>query len=522
MADEAEPMHVEADPTSASASAAAASILDAAAPTGAAPMEEEEERVLGLDEEPGDEKKDTPPPGTAAAAAAAGTAPAADAMPRSLFGMSEAPPVVRKIDNETGIIRLYRTPVDGQPPIYYEVTRRQATISDFVFRAMSEDPNATSMALGCISMEESLAAIVEYMKYRDGLPSEAPLKPLATPRWIERDPDNDDPNNIGNTLEVLKDIFALPPQKVVDTWLVEFFRKRMYLGDRHANLIDLLCAADYMVIPDLVNATAAVHAGVQKDRTDAEIREFYDGPWDENVYPAYDCGRVLDVFASPERDAPYTAEYLCDEAKAAIEAMQSGEALVYRLIHGVCGALFYNEDEKQYEIWQRYHDEKNKFADGTKIPDGYRPLPPGKNNTSEYTSHLPPARLYLRHMPRTAKRRSGAGLTAAMYRVVDQAVAEGKLTKPFYSVELVGPSFGGTAGVDTDTLVIHQHQHFTKLTIPDHLGEPKQWLEWLTEFFAQHNDKGLIINNQGLCWKVNAHKLKRDAKDTKYDAPVML
>jgi len=226
----------------------------------------------------------------------------------------------------------------------------------------------------------------------------------------------------------------------------------------------------------------------------------------------------------------YTPDWFCPEAESAMCALGTGEAKMYRKIDGSCGALIKKDD--QWTIYRRYDDKKGKY-DETNLPEGLIALPPGENTKvyhyeQEMFSHhyffqeikrVDPNKAPIldkkgRPKPQPAEEK----ISLCLYEIVDRMSPT--LTKDFYSIELVGPNFNRTPGVDTNSIALHEAQEIPTPQELEPLKTPEEWFAWLKAYFLVNRDEGLIISHLGRYWKIHGYKFYPGLKD--YQKPVLL
>ena len=233
-------------------------------------------------------------------------------------------------------------------------------------------------------------------------------------------------------------------------------------------------------------------------------------------------GREVDA----DDAASYLLEWSCQEAKEAMHAIRTGEAKVYIKIDGSCGALV-READGSYTIYQRFDDKKNKFKNGTEIPEGYIAAP-GGGNLGLYNGGGATHRYFLKKLSRKPEAKFEKKIADPLYKIVDAAV-EGKRVpdKDFVSVELVGENFNRTPGVVGNGIAVHSQQEFPWHIDP--MDIPVQWLTWLKNHFAPGEGfvpvkviyEGLIVEHMGRCWKIRSDKLWQGTPKA-YEPPVVL
>lgn len=203
----------------------------------------------------------------------------------------------------------------------------------------------------------------------------------------------------------------------------------------------------------------------------------------------------------------YLPEWTSEESQQAMLALRTGEATIKRKIDGSCGAIIRRPDGR-WDIYQRYDDKKDKFKDG--IPEGYIPLPEGQNGQVQH-------HYYFKLLERVQKKKGEQLIVRSLYEAVDRT--ETKLTKDYYSVELVGPNFNKTPGVLTNGIALHEKQD-VQITFPL-LNTPQEWFVWLKNYFSIYRDEGLIVSHKGRYWKIHGYKFCPELpKD--YTLPVLL
>jgi hypothetical protein len=213
----------------------------------------------------------------------------------------------------------------------------------------------------------------------------------------------------------------------------------------------------------------------------------------------------------------YVTKWVCDESKAAMFALRTGEAKLYRKIDGSCGAIIRGNDGL-WNVYQRYDDKKNKFKDGTEIPNGYIKLPDGENTkVYKYQENHGRHRYYFKLLNRVQKSKGEQSIVDALYNVVDRD--DLKLDKDYYSVELVGPNFNSTPVVLKNGIALHEAQVVT-VKIPE-LDTLEEWFAWMKEYFTAYRDEGLIVSHKGRYWKIHGYKFCPDLPKN-YTLPVLL
>jgi len=139
-------------------------------------------------------------------------------------------------------------------------------------------------------------------------------------------------------------------------------------------------------------------------------------------------------------------------------------------IDGACGMVKMGEDGR-YHLYERQDvGEKGVPADQQ---DKYVPLPPGSCEQS-YSSTDPRGRekkhaYYFRRVQREegeARSKNYKKVWEPLYAIVDRAQADGKLVKPYYTCELVGPNFQRTPGVEVNGVALHEMQRRIELHVP--------------------------------------------------------
>lgn len=243
------------------------------------------------------------------------------------------------------------------------------------------------------------------------------------------------------------------------------------------------------------------------------------------AHGVFNCGKMRHIFATERgKDSDdamtYLPQWFCEESKEALLAVAKGEAKVYRKIDGSCGALVRNPETGKFDIYQRFDDKKNKFLDGTAIPDGYIRLPAGENTKVEgFETNLIQHCYYLKKLNVTDK---PVKINAPLFAALAKVEEDGKsvLEKDFYSVELVGPNFNRTPGVETNGIAVHCFQTVSSDVVFPQLDDFDQWFAWFKEYFTNHRDEGLIVEHKGRCWKIHGYKFVDLPK--KYDAPILL
>jgi len=218
----------------------------------------------------------------------------------------------------------------------------------------------------------------------------------------------------------------------------------------------------------------------------------------------------------------YIPEWFCDEAREAMMAVSNGEATVYRKIDGSCGALVRNSNGT-FDIYQRFDDKKNKFKDGTEIPEGYIRLPDGENtNVPKYEENFMQHRYYFKLIPLKHKSKGEQKISDSLYKHVQDlciiASKDAQVSQDFHSIELVGPNFNRTSGVVENNIAVHSQQLVDHDVVFPKCETPEEWFVWLTMYFTDTTshkyptlrDEGLIIEHKGRYWKIHGYKFGPD------------
>jgi hypothetical protein len=235
---------------------------------------------------------------------------------------------------------------------------------------------------------------------------------------------------------------------------------------------------------------------------------------------AFNGGKQGHIWKTEEKDGDiakfYIAEWSCPEAQEAMKSLPTGQAKIYRKIDGSCGAIIRGEDGK-WNIYQRYDDKKDKFKNG--IPEGYIALPDGENTKvySYQEGHHTHHHYYFRLINRVQKSKGEQAIAKSLYNIMDNP--ELKLEKDYYSVELVGPNFNSTPGVDKNGICLHEAQ-IPDVYVPS-FDTPEQWFVWMEYYFKNYRDEGLIVCHNGRYWKIHGYKFcPKLPKD--YRKPILL
>jgi hypothetical protein len=193
------------------------------------------------------------------------------------------------------------------------------------------------------------------------------------------------------------------------------------------------------------------------------------------------------------------------------EALLEGKWFVK--IDGSNGLLIFNDETKQYDLYRRYDDKKDKFKDVP--PPGYINLPQGCNFDT-YQSKSVSHRYYqnLQARPSADAKGGEAAIWREMYAQVDRAHVEGRLNGPdgtprkYHSVELVGKNFSGTPGVAGIGIALHAEQETGKPAGTPQTDE--EWYAFFSKYFKTVCCEGLVVEHKGLYWKVLAGQFGPD------------
>lgn len=198
--------------------------------------------------------------------------------------------------------------------------------------------------------------------------------------------------------------------------------------------------------------------------------------------------------------------YIKKLKEGALEALSKGNWFVK--IDGSNGLLIFNEESKQYDLYRRYDDKKDKFKG--EVQPGYINLPPGKN-PDVYESASASHKYYQQFIPRPSLDTKGKepAMWRELYSQIDKAQAMGKLVNKSYSIELVGKNFSGTPGVPTIGIALHCDQVMEKPPLLPNTEE--EWYLYFYELFEKMCAEGIIVEYQGLYWKIRADLFRKDS-----------
>lgn len=231
----------------------------------------------------------------------------------------------------------------------------------------------------------------------------------------------------------------------------------------------------------------------------------------------FNCDKMRHIFLTEnevdsDNAKTYQQVWLCEETQ---ELMTSGKAKFYRKIDGSCGALVKNGDS--YDIYQRYDDKKRKFKD-QELPEGYIKIPSGENSVRrEFEKNWVNHHYFLRKLSREPENKTDKRINQGLYQVLAETKTD--LTKDFYSVELVGPNFNRTPGMEKNSIAIHEFQK-TPVEIPTFQTIP-EWFAFFTDYFTNHRDEGLIVEYKNRYWKIHGYKFCPQLPKN-YDIPITL
>jgi len=212
-------------------------------------------------------------------------------------------------------------------------------------------------------------------------------------------------------------------------------------------------------------------------------------------YESFNCGKMKHIFAV-DKNYFYVPSFSCEEAK---EAILGNEYTVYEKVDGSCGALIKNEND-QFVIYSR-HDAKNKFKNG--IPDGYIPIPQGRN-AKEFNDHD----YYLKEMKR------GDKIADSLYSVI----IDFKSDKKFISAELVGKNFNRTPNVVGNNIAIHEDQ---EVKLDREFSSADDAFSYFKESLKDGFVEGYVIKSNGFYWKIRADCFNKKVPKN-FKAPVLI
>lgn len=199
---------------------------------------------------------------------------------------------------------------------------------------------------------------------------------------------------------------------------------------------------------------------------------------------SFTCGKIPHIWKT--KNQMYIPEYTSNDAKTALDNLPKKKSKIFIKIDGSCGAII--KKDGKWTIYQRFFDEKNILKDDCK---NY--IYTGKN------------RFYLKPLDKIGESEKNIQIIEELYSSLN--TTNKKLDKDFYTIEIAGPNFNRTPGLDCNSIIFHEDQEIKMLVSV--MDNCEDWFDFFRNFFEEYPCEGLIICYKNYFYKIHAHKIDK-------------